>query len=255
MVARPILGLVSLLLLAGGIVLQFLVILSGAIAGNPESQIYFLQASTNGISPQPRNPSRWTFFSVCGVDSHGRNANCGSIIPALPFDPPQRHNFGTTKGVPAAFIGTHRFYYLSRFMFAFYIIALFFAVCALFTGLLALCTRLGAYLSGLNTGLALFFQALAASLMTAWTIEGRNAFRSAGHASSIGVKAYAFTWASMACFLLATITFCMGGRSGRDATYQQANRSRGGVFGRKRSTKSRGSFVGSDRGGIKDDYS
>lgn len=51
-------------------------------------------------------------------------------------------------------------------MFAFYLIALFFATCALFTGLLALCTRLGAYLSGLNTGLALFFQALAASLMT-----------------------------------------------------------------------------------------
>jgi len=254
MAARPILGLVSLILLAGGIVLQFLVILSGAIAGNPESQIYFLQASTNGISPQPRNPSRWTFFSVCGVDSHGRNTDCGSVIPALPFDPPHRDNFGTTNGVPAAFIGTHRFYYLSRFMFAFYIVALFFAVCALFTGLLALCTRLGAYLSGLNTGLALFFQTLAASLMTAWTIQGRNAFRSAGHASSIGVKAYAFTWSAMACFLLATITFCMSGRSGRDATYQ-TNRSRGGVFGRKRSTKSRGSFVGSDRGGIKDDYS
>jgi hypothetical protein len=51
-------------------------------------------------------------------------------------------------------------------MFAFYLIALFFAVVALFTGLLALCSRLGGYLSALNTGIALFFQALAAALMT-----------------------------------------------------------------------------------------
>jgi len=138
-------------------------------------------------------------------------------------------------------------------MFAFYIVALFFAVCALFTGMLALCTRLGAYLSGLNTGLALFFQALAASLMTAWTIQGRNAFKSNGQAASIGVKAYAFTWSAAACYLLATITFCLSGRSGRDKTYTTSP-SRG-VFGRKRSTKSRGSFVGSERGGIKDDYS
>jgi hypothetical protein len=161
----PILGLISLLLLAGGIVFQFFIILSGAVSGNPENQIYFLQSTTNGISPQPRNPSRWTFFAICGVEN-GRNANCGSIVPALPFDPPSRSNFGTTNGVPDAFIGNNRYYYLSRFMFAFYLVALFFAVCALLTGLLALCTRLGAYLSGLNALLAFFFQALAAALMT-----------------------------------------------------------------------------------------
>jgi hypothetical protein len=101
----PILGLISLILVAGGIVLQFLVILSGAISGSPESQIYFLQTSTNGISPQPRNPSRWTFFSVCGVDANGHNTDCGAIVPALPFDPPHRDNFGTSTGVPAAFLG------------------------------------------------------------------------------------------------------------------------------------------------------
>lgn len=61
---------------------------------------------------------------------------------------------------------THYYYYMSRFMFAFYLIALFFAVVAFFTGMLALCTRLGAYLSSLTTFMAFFFQALAASLMT-----------------------------------------------------------------------------------------
>ena len=68
--------------------------------------------------------------------------------------------------MPAQLIGTHKFYYLSRFMWVFYIIALFFAVIAALTGILALCTRIGAYLSGFNTMIALFFQSLAAALMT-----------------------------------------------------------------------------------------
>jgi hypothetical protein len=252
MAARPILGLISLILLAGGIVLQFLVILSGAVSGSPENQIYFLQSTTNGITPQPRNPSRWTFFAICGVDGNGHNTNCGNVVPALPFDPPNRNNFDTTNGVPAQFIGTHSYYYLSRFMFAFYIVALFFAVVSFFTGLLALCTRLGSLLSAFNTFLAFFFQALAAALMTAWTVKGRNVFRSNGQDASLGVKAYGFTWAAFACFFLATITFCLGGRSGRDTTC-----TRGSRFGRQRSNRSAkcGSFIGSDRGGVKDDYS
>lgn len=55
---------------------------------------------------------------------------------------------------------------MSRFMFAFYLIALFFAAISLLTGLLALCSRLGGYLSGLNTMIALGSQTIAAALMT-----------------------------------------------------------------------------------------
>lgn len=162
--AEPVLALGALLLVAGGIVMQFFTILSGAINSAPINQFYFLEAATNGI-PNARNPSRWTFFAICGRDpSSGHNGNCGAIVPALPFDPPR--NFGTSQNVPGAFLGTNTYFYLSRFMFAFYLIALFFAVCALFTGLLALCSRLGGYLSGLTISIALFFQALAASLLT-----------------------------------------------------------------------------------------
>jgi len=245
--ARPILGFVSLIILAGGILLQFLVILSGAVNGSPENQIYFLEASDIGNIPGARNPSRWTFFAVCGVDSNGHNANCGKVVPALPFDPPR--NFGTTMNVPGQFIGTHRYYYLSRFMFAFFLIALFFAVCALFTGLLALCSRLGGYLSGLNVAIALFFQTLAAALMTAWTVQGRDAFKKGGHSASLGKKAFGFTWGAMACFVIATVLFCTGGAVGRD---------RSSTVSRKRSTRStrsRGSFLETDsQKRVKDDY-
>ena len=158
----PILGLTSLIILAAGILFQFFVILSGVANSTPLNKTYFLQVDTTGTSAT-RNPIRWTFFYICG-EENGVTANCGKPVPALPFDPPR--NFGGSQGVPGAFIGTHHYYYLSRFMFAFYIIALFFATIALFTGLLALCTRLGSYLSGLTVAIAAFFQALAAALMT-----------------------------------------------------------------------------------------
>lgn len=65
----------------------------------------------------------------------------------------------------------------------------------------------------------------------------------------------AFAWTIVACFLLATITFCLGGSVGRNAsrTYNDktsANRSSIGTFGRK---GERSSFERSSR--IKDDYS
>lgn len=51
-------------------------------------------------------------------------------------------------------------------MFAFVLIGLFFAVCTLFLGLLALCSRIGSFLSSGLCSVALFFQTLTAALMT-----------------------------------------------------------------------------------------
>lgn len=252
--ARPALGLVSLIVLAGGILLQMLVILSGGVNSYPINLIYFLRANTDGIQPQPRNPTSWTFWALCGVNpGNGRNIDCGEPVPALPFDPKHRTNFGTVTGLPEEFIGTSHYFYLSRFMFAFYLIALLFAAIALATGLLALCSRLGGYISGLNTAIALFFQTISAALMTAWAVQGRDAFRQAGRPANLGVKAFAFTWTAMACFLISSVLFCLSGAANRDR-YAGSSRA-GGVFGRKRSTRSRGSFIESDgHSRVKDEY-
>lgn len=82
--------------------MQFLVILSGAINADPINRVFFLEADTSSVKPGTRNPSRWTFFAVCGA-SGSLNSDCGAIVPALPFDPPR--NFGTEDGVPDDFIG------------------------------------------------------------------------------------------------------------------------------------------------------
>jgi hypothetical protein len=52
-----------------------------------------------------------------------------------------------------------------RFGWVFYLMALFFGVLALFTGLVS-CTRLGSGLSSLMTMIATFWMTLAAILMT-----------------------------------------------------------------------------------------
>lgn len=67
----------------------------------PLNEIFFLQADTSNIQGAP-SISRWTYWNACNVDSTG-NTFCPAAHPAYPLDPPS--NFGTTKGVPDAFIG------------------------------------------------------------------------------------------------------------------------------------------------------
>jgi hypothetical protein len=71
-----------------------------------------------------------------------------------------------------------------------------------------------------------------------------------GQDAKLGTYAYAFTWSAFACFLISTILFCIGG--GKDKTQSSSS---GGYFGRKRSTRSRGSFRDSESGRrVKDEY-
>lgn len=58
------------------------------------------------------------------------------------------------------------YFYMWRFGWVFYLIGLFFAVMAFFTGFLACCGRLGSAISGLVSLAALFFYTIAVSLMT-----------------------------------------------------------------------------------------
>ncbi|KAK5164273.1 Eisosomes component [Saxophila tyrrhenica] len=248
----PILSAISIFFLAGGIVLSLFIILSGAINTLPMNQVFFLQAETNGISgssnnPVP-NPARWTYFAVCGA-RNGNNANCGPVTAALPFDP--RRNFQTMNGLPQGFRNNDDYYYESRAAWAFYIIALFFAVMALFLSLLALCSRLAAKFTGMMALIAVVMQAVAAGLMTAWTVQARDAFRSNGQSASLGKYGYGFSWAAFACWLIAAVLLCVGGSGDRgDSSGQKKS-----YFGRKRSTRSRGSFRDSESGRrVKDEY-
>jgi hypothetical protein len=177
-------GIVSLILIAGAIILQFFVVLSGVRNTTPLNKTYFLQADTSSIAGSGRAISQWTYFYVCGAG----NQDCGSPVPDLPFGYAW---VGGSAGAPAPLIGyvllnepirrmemltscsdhgkdttSTYYYYMWRFGWVFYLIGLFFTVSAFFTALLAPCSRLASGFSGSILVFALFWFTLAAALMT-----------------------------------------------------------------------------------------
>lgn len=96
------------------------------------------------------------------------------------------------------------------------------------------------------------------TMCSAFVIQGRDAFRRNGNPAAVGRFTMGFSWASVACLFIATVLFCVGGAAGKDKGYKP-KKSRFGAFGRKRSTRSRGSFgetdnSGLDNGRVKDEY-
>ncbi|KAJ6092546.1 hypothetical protein N7486_007835 [Penicillium sp. IBT 16267x] len=232
---RASLGFLGLFFMASSILLIFLTLLGGANNSTPLNEIYFLQADTSNIPGAP-TISRWTFWTVCSVNANGRSV-CGSSHPDFPFDPPRSNNFNTTVNVPHQFIGTRHYYLTSRFMFPFIIIGLFFAVVSLFTGLLAICTRIGSYISAFLAWIALTFQVITTCLMTAVYVQGRHAFSSNGQVSKLGVKAFAFMWTASACLFISCVCYCLGGAVGRkdSSGYSGRKERRRGFFSSARS--------------------
>ncbi|ROT41059.1 hypothetical protein SODALDRAFT_322271 [Sodiomyces alkalinus F11] len=244
MTARPIIAGLGLLLLSTTLLFLFFVILSGVRDHTPLNQTYFLEADTSGITGA-RDTSRWTYFYVCNE----RNVDCWGAWPAPAFGWAWHAN---PDNVPDGLSGSHggdttshSYFYMWRFSWVFYMIALFFVALAWFSSFLACFGRLGSAVAALLSSIGLLFLTIAVSLMTATFVQARDAFRAAGRDAHLGPYAFGFSWASWAALLIATVLFCIGIR-GRDE---------GRGWGRRsKSTRSRRSHdLGNHR--VKDDYS
>lgn len=251
--ARAFLNLLALLLLAGGCLLSFFIVLSGGVGGNPINKVYFLQAATGGIGNSPPTAA-WTWNSICTY-ANGLTTACRGAQAAQPFDPVR--NFGAAGTLPTSITNHSGFYYaISKAAWALYLVALFFGVIALLFGILSLCSRLVSFLTSFLTFLACLVQAAAAAVMTSWTVLARNAFRGAGIESDLGRYAYGFTWATFVCFFLAMILFCCGGATSRKKDKEEreptSERVDGhtGFFARNRTSDQPMATTG-----VKDDYS
>ncbi|KAB5560050.1 SUR7/PalI family-domain-containing protein [Coniochaeta sp. 2T2.1] len=252
-VARPSISLVALVLLAGSLVLLWFVILSGVVHSTPLDKTYFLRADTLGITGA-RPISQWTYFYVCGDG----NTDCGKAAP----DPPFGHAWDSNPAnAPEELVGGHggdttssKYFFMWRFGWVFYLLALFFSTVTFFTGFLACFGRLGAALSGLMSIISLVIYTVGVSLMTATFVLARDAFRRDGREATIGRWAFGFSWASWFCLLLASILFCLAMGRGGDRNAGVATGGR--TWGRRRhSTRSRMSYdVGGGRR-VKDEYS
>ena len=92
------LGIASLVLIGGALVLMFFVVLSGVKDTTPLNKSWFLRADTSSFPGSGREVSYWTYWKICSSGG----GQCGSTIPALPFGAAW---VGGTEGVPAGLTG------------------------------------------------------------------------------------------------------------------------------------------------------
>ncbi|KAK9236885.1 SUR7/PalI family-domain-containing protein [Lipomyces kononenkoae] len=230
--------LLSFIFLSGATLLLLFIILAGIKESNPLNRIFYFQADTSGIGDAPPT-SRWTLWNVCGVSSNGHNTACRPNHPAYAFQPDI--NFGSRSGVPATILNHHStYFYLSRFSFAFFLIATIFTGIAWLSGLVSPFFWVAAAVTAGLVLAALFFQIIAASLATALYVKARNAFHSEGRAASLGVKLFAFAWTTVALLILCSIGYILAYRIARasiraaGAVPLEEEKRRGRFFRRRR---------------------
>ncbi|KAL0937116.1 cortical patch protein [Colletotrichum truncatum] len=160
------LSLASIFLLSGSIVLLLFVILAGVRDTAPLNNTYFLEGDTSGITGARNGLTRWTYFYYCNDE----NTGCWGPWPAPAFGWAWGRD---AANVPSGLAGGHgggttstEYFYLWRFGWVMYLIALFFMVVAWFGSFLACCGRLGSAIAFLVSASALFFLTVAVSLMT-----------------------------------------------------------------------------------------
>jgi len=258
---RGVMGIASLILIAGSIVLLFFVVLSGVKNSTPLNKTFFLKADTSTIAGSGRAVSQWTYFYVCGEGDR----DCGSPVPALPIGYAW---VGGSAGAPDSLVGGHAkgttskyYFWMWKFGWVFYLIALVADVGAFFTSLLAPFSRLASGFAGLILAFALLFMTLAASLMTAVFVKARDQFRHSGMSAQIGKYAFGFTWGAWAAMFLAMIMLFLGcglGGSRREKRVSAApttrSRSDLGFFRRQRNRQSHVSSISESQHRVKDEY-
>lgn len=188
---------ISLIFLAGNTLLLILIILSGATTSFPVNRFYWLQADTSGLGSAP-DLSRWTFWGLCSRTNG--ELRCNDLSPAYPISP--KDNFGTTVNVPTDFItDRNTYYYLTRFAFCFFWIALAFMGVAFLLYVMSWCSYSFTKVVFLLATVGALFDLAAVSMQTAASVMARNAFRDGNRTADINATLFGIAWASVACSL------------------------------------------------------
>ncbi|KAG7660623.1 uncharacterized protein J8A68_005889 [[Candida] subhashii] len=200
---------IPLIFLVSSTILLIFTVINGSTTNSPINALYWSETDTSGIAGAPFDKSRWTFYTLCGVQN-GDNNNCLPMVAAYPYSP--YDNFPTGRNdLPQDFItNRNTYYYLSRIAFSFLVIAL------VGSGLSLLITPLGFCFKSCGGGFAAFFTfitfafgATGASCLTAAHAMGRKHFNDNGMQTNLGAAAFGILWAGVFCLLMAFIGCCM----------------------------------------------
>ncbi|KAH3675027.1 hypothetical protein WICMUC_002859 [Wickerhamomyces mucosus] len=190
--------LVQLLLTLGATLLLIFIVLSGAVDHFPFTTFYWIQADTSSISGAP-SISRWTFWGL--AENEDNRSKSITLSPAYPFSPVD--NFNETTNIPTDFIDNRDVYfYLSRFAFAFYWVALAFTVVSLVVSAFSIFSLSVIKVNGWLVSIALLFAAGATSFQTAIIVKGKQAFSNSNIYAKIGPALLGVAWASVAVLII-----------------------------------------------------
>ncbi|AAS53739.1 AFR368Cp [Eremothecium gossypii ATCC 10895] len=189
--------LLTAILLAGNTLLLLFIVFSGSIESSPIDRLYWLRAQTDGFNGA-FGWSKWTFWGLCnGEGAHNRE--CGRMSPAYPLSPAD--NFGGV--LPARFVEDQdTFFYLSRFAFCFFWIALSFIAIAFLFCVFTWCSYSFTKVVFTMVLIGCVFNVAAVACQTAVVVMARNVFRDDGREAKIGPELMGIAWASVACSLL-----------------------------------------------------
>lgn len=169
----------------------------------PVDRFYWVQADTSGI-PNAANTTRWTFWGACSINDGV--TYCGDhLSPAAPISPVD--NFNTKVNVPSKLISDRdTYYYLSRFSFCFFWIALAFIGVAFLLYILTFCSKIILQVVLILCIVGFIFNMVAVILQTAVSVMARNAFHDADRSAKVSAPLLAISWAS---FVVAFIDMCL----------------------------------------------
>ncbi|AGO11110.1 AaceriAFR368Cp [[Ashbya] aceris (nom. inval.)] len=190
--------LLTAILLAGNTLLLLFIVFSGSIESKPIDRMYWLSARTAGFEGAFEY-SKWTFWGVCnGEGSHNRD--CGRMAPAYPLSP--LDNFGR-QAIPDEFVQDRdTYFYLSRFAFCFFWVALAFLAIAFLFYVFTWCSYSFTKVVFTMVLIGCLFNMAAVACQTAVVVLARNAFRNADRDPKIGPQLMGIAWASVACSIL-----------------------------------------------------
>lgn len=202
--------LLQCLFCAGTTLMLLFIVFGGGVDSSPFNHFYWVQADTSKIPSANADVTRWTFWGVCKLSDWSSAAydSCPGLGPAVPISPID--NFGnSTVGIPTDFINNRdNYYYLSRFSFAFILIALIFSGIGFIGSLFALFWQSMANVITFFVSLSLLFCLVASCLITAVSVMTRNQFHKEHLDAKINAASFGMIWASTGCLLILVLLSC-----------------------------------------------
>lgn len=212
-IASTLYTTIALLFVPGTALMLLFCVLSGGVDSFPFNTFYWIQVDTSSISELSYDVYRWTFWGICHPSTYdsSKQGVCTQLGPAVPISPMDNFNLNSTMLdiLPSDFIDNEQtYFYLSKFSFAFVLIALIFTGISLINVIVSPIWSSFKDANVLYLFLAMIFATAGASCGTAVSVLVRNKFTNAGFDAKLDAAFFGMLWASVFILLVMFFLSC-----------------------------------------------